>query len=216
MRANSFKLMSKQSQVAARAAGRAVDVSADDFEDGGGRAVSHGHPGSEALPACAGPLAGRAGGRLHPPAGGGRGGGLRPVCRQGAVRRGRPRPLPRRHAGADCAEGEGPQPADIASPCPAGSWSRSSESWEAGEEEAAWPSADRMEELGFLNDAGLRRTRWSAITPRRATASGSCGTNCTAGGCPGSCGTRPWRGPQDPADAIEAFLAEKAGRARAG
>ena len=32
VRANSFKLMSKQSQIAARAAGRAVDVSADDFE----------------------------------------------------------------------------------------------------------------------------------------------------------------------------------------
>ena len=27
--------MSKQSQIAAKAAGRAVDVSADDFEDGG-------------------------------------------------------------------------------------------------------------------------------------------------------------------------------------
>ena len=34
VRANAFKLMSNQSQVAARAAGRAVDVSADDFEDG--------------------------------------------------------------------------------------------------------------------------------------------------------------------------------------
>ena len=34
VRANAFKLMSKQSQVAARAAGRAVDVSTDDFEDG--------------------------------------------------------------------------------------------------------------------------------------------------------------------------------------
>ena len=34
IRANSFKLMSKQSQIAAVAAGRAVDVSADDFEDG--------------------------------------------------------------------------------------------------------------------------------------------------------------------------------------
>ena len=34
VRANSFKLMSKQSQIAAKAAGRAVDVSADDFEDG--------------------------------------------------------------------------------------------------------------------------------------------------------------------------------------
>ncbi len=33
IRANSFKLMSKQSQIAAKAAGRAVDVSADDFED---------------------------------------------------------------------------------------------------------------------------------------------------------------------------------------
>ena len=33
IRANSFKLMSKQSQIAAVAAGRAVDVSADDFED---------------------------------------------------------------------------------------------------------------------------------------------------------------------------------------
>ncbi len=32
VRANSFKLMSRQSQVAARAAGRAVDVSADEFE----------------------------------------------------------------------------------------------------------------------------------------------------------------------------------------
>jgi recombination protein RecA len=32
IRANSFKLMSPQSQVAAKAAGRAVDVSADDFE----------------------------------------------------------------------------------------------------------------------------------------------------------------------------------------
>ncbi len=35
VRANAYKLMSKQSQVAARASGRAVDVSADDFEDGG-------------------------------------------------------------------------------------------------------------------------------------------------------------------------------------
>ena len=34
VRANSFKLMSKQAQIAARAAGRAVDVSADDFDDG--------------------------------------------------------------------------------------------------------------------------------------------------------------------------------------
>ena len=34
IRANSFKLMSKQSQIAAVAAGRAVDLSADDFEDG--------------------------------------------------------------------------------------------------------------------------------------------------------------------------------------
>ena len=32
IRANSFKLLSPQSQVAARAAGRAVDVSAEDFE----------------------------------------------------------------------------------------------------------------------------------------------------------------------------------------
>ncbi len=35
IRANAYKLMSRQSQIAARAAGRAVDVSADDFEDGG-------------------------------------------------------------------------------------------------------------------------------------------------------------------------------------
>ena len=35
VRDNSFKLMSKQAQVAAKAAGRAVDVSADDFDDGG-------------------------------------------------------------------------------------------------------------------------------------------------------------------------------------
>ena len=35
IRANSFKLMSNQSKIAARAAGRAVDVSADDFEDEG-------------------------------------------------------------------------------------------------------------------------------------------------------------------------------------
>ena len=34
VRANAFKLMSKQSQAAAKAAGRAVDVSADDFDDG--------------------------------------------------------------------------------------------------------------------------------------------------------------------------------------
>ena len=34
VRANAYKLMSKQSQAAAKAAGRAVDVSADDFEDG--------------------------------------------------------------------------------------------------------------------------------------------------------------------------------------
>ncbi len=33
IRANSFKLMSKQAQIAAKAAGRAVDVSAEDFED---------------------------------------------------------------------------------------------------------------------------------------------------------------------------------------
>ena len=38
IRRNSFKLMSSQSQVAARAAGRAVDVSAEDFEDGGDNA----------------------------------------------------------------------------------------------------------------------------------------------------------------------------------
>ena len=35
VRANASQLMSKQSQIAAKAAGRAVDVSADDFEDGG-------------------------------------------------------------------------------------------------------------------------------------------------------------------------------------
>ena len=35
VRANAYKLMSKQSQTAARAAGRAVDVSADDFGDDG-------------------------------------------------------------------------------------------------------------------------------------------------------------------------------------
>ena len=34
VRANAFKLMSKQAQIAARAAGRAVDEAADDFEDG--------------------------------------------------------------------------------------------------------------------------------------------------------------------------------------
>ena len=34
VRAHAFKLMSKQAQIAARAAGRAVDVAADDFEDG--------------------------------------------------------------------------------------------------------------------------------------------------------------------------------------
>ena len=33
VRANAYKLMSKQSQAAAKAAGRAVDVSADDFGD---------------------------------------------------------------------------------------------------------------------------------------------------------------------------------------
>ena len=33
IRANSFKLMSRQSQIAAKAAGRAVDVAADDFEE---------------------------------------------------------------------------------------------------------------------------------------------------------------------------------------
>jgi len=33
IRANSYKLMSNQSRVAAKAAGRAVDISADDFED---------------------------------------------------------------------------------------------------------------------------------------------------------------------------------------
>ena len=33
IRQNSFKLLSKQAQAAARAAGRAVDVSAEDFED---------------------------------------------------------------------------------------------------------------------------------------------------------------------------------------
>ena len=33
IRANAFKLMSKQSQIAAKAAGRAVDVAADDFEE---------------------------------------------------------------------------------------------------------------------------------------------------------------------------------------
>ena len=36
IRANAFKLMSRQSQIAAKAAGRAVDVSADDFDDGAG------------------------------------------------------------------------------------------------------------------------------------------------------------------------------------
>ena len=34
VRGNAFKLMSKQAQIAAKAAGRAVDVAADDFDDG--------------------------------------------------------------------------------------------------------------------------------------------------------------------------------------
>ena len=33
IRANAYKLMSSQARAAARAAGRAVDVSAEDFED---------------------------------------------------------------------------------------------------------------------------------------------------------------------------------------
>jgi len=35
IRRDFFKLMSSQSQIAAKAAGRAVDVSADDFDDSG-------------------------------------------------------------------------------------------------------------------------------------------------------------------------------------
>ena len=35
IRKNSYKLLSGQAKAAARAAGRAVDVSAEDFEDGG-------------------------------------------------------------------------------------------------------------------------------------------------------------------------------------
>ncbi len=44
VRANAFKLMSKQSQIAAKAAGRAVDVAADDFDDG---SESHAPGGEE-------------------------------------------------------------------------------------------------------------------------------------------------------------------------
>ena len=35
IRKNSFKLMTNQAKAAAKAAGRAVDVSAEDFDDGG-------------------------------------------------------------------------------------------------------------------------------------------------------------------------------------
>ena len=34
IRKNAYKLMSSQSKAAARAAGRAIDISAEDFEDG--------------------------------------------------------------------------------------------------------------------------------------------------------------------------------------
>ena len=47
IRANAYKLMSKQSQIAAKAAGRAVDVSADDFEDGAAPAETEAVPAED-------------------------------------------------------------------------------------------------------------------------------------------------------------------------
>ena len=47
VRANAYKLMSRQSQIAAKAAGRAVDVSADDFEDGAAPAETEAVPAED-------------------------------------------------------------------------------------------------------------------------------------------------------------------------
>ena len=47
IRANAYKLMSKQSQIAAKVAGRAVDVSADDFEDGAAPAETEAVPAED-------------------------------------------------------------------------------------------------------------------------------------------------------------------------
>ena len=68
-------------------------------------------------------------------------------------------------------------------------------SWEAGEEEAA-AIADRMEELGFLNDAA-----YAAQVVRYYS----------AGGFPGSCGTRPWRGPRTPPPPLRSFCGKSGG-----
>lgn len=50
--------------------------------------------------------------------------------------------------------------------------------------------------------------RWSAITPRRDTGSGSCGTNCTAG-IPRELWDEALEGAADPSAAIEEFLRKK-------
>ena len=66
---------------------------------------------------------------------------------------------------------------------------RKLESWEAAPEEAT-AICGRLEELGFLNDA-----LYAEQVVRHYSAKGyGLRTNCTAGGFPGSCGTRPWNG----------------------
>ena len=84
-------------------------------------------------------------------------------------------------------------------------------SWEAGEEEAA-AIADRMEELGFLNDAA-----YAAQVVRYYSAKGygerKLRDELYRRGIPGSCGTRPWRGPRTPPPPLRSFCGKVEGHA---
>ena len=176
IRANSFKLMSKQSQIAARAAGRAVDVSADDFEDG---AAGRGPGASRAPPPPPGGGGGagwRGGGAPPPPRGGGGGGAPPPYAGKELSEGGRgpyPGGTPERTAP------ESPQPADLQTHVPPGAGAEAPEAGRRGRRRQP-PSLTGWRSWASSTTPPMP-PRWSAITPRRDTGSGSCGTNCTAG-----------------------------------
>ena len=127
------------------------------------------------------------------------------LCAGGSCRRRRPEALAQAARRRDCARK--PSTCNLQTHVPPGAGAKL-RSWEAGEEAAA--IADRMEELGFLNDAA-----YAAQVVRYYSAKGygggSCGTNCTAGGAPGAVGRGPGGG-RGPA-ASEEFL-RKSGGAR--
>ena len=204
IRRDFHKLMSSQSKIAAKAAGRAVDVSADDFDDDG-------------LSASSRPCTKRT--------------GCWCISAAAELLRITPEELLRfdLRPGMDLAEdvleelnraaARSLTPASRRRSWPDGRMLSQKELSDAAGEKGHGPaggSGDRPV-AGGPGCGGRRRLcrgHRAALLPPWATAPAGCARSCSTGGCPGSCGTTPWPGCRTRRRPLTGFLTDQAAGAR--